>query len=207
MNIYIVNPTESGIIEGDEIGVFDGNICVGSAKISNLQSLIVNQNSVSIPVSAADGIDSDNGYSVGNPISIKMYRNGKEYPLTIEPLNNSKAVFEKGSSSFARVNIATGTEGILNSNFTKISCYPNPFGEEVTIEIKLVKDSDVQVEVLNQLGQKVKIVTTKQIMLGGLHKLIWNGRNENNSQVSHGIYYLYVGIDDLVYYRKIIFLK
>jgi flagellar hook assembly protein FlgD len=77
----------------------------------------------------------------------------------------------------------------------------------VNIEIKLAKDSEVQVEVLNQLGQKVKIITSKQIMPGGLHKLTWNGRNENNSQVSPGIYHLRTEIDNSVIINKVVLSK
>jgi hypothetical protein len=59
MNIYLLNTDESGMQYGDEIGIFDGNICVGSAKINLHHSKFKIQHSaVSIPVSAADGNDS-----------------------------------------------------------------------------------------------------------------------------------------------------
>ncbi len=201
MNIHLVNLTESGIKPEDEIGVFDGNVCVGSAKVSNQSS------SVSIAVSANDGIEEKNGFTVGNTIQMKLFRNGVEHPVNIEPLNGHGITFIKGSSLFAQLNLTTGTEGIPGSGFTEINCYPNPFREEMNIEIKLAKDSEVQVEVFNQLGQKVKIITKKQIMPGGLHKLNWNGRNENNSQVSPGIYHLRTKVDDSVIHKKVVLSK
>jgi len=208
MNINLVNLTESGIMEGDEIGVFDGNVCVGSAQISSQQSLIANRNSISIPVSAIDGIEGKNGYSEGNSIILKLFRNGSEYPLTIQPLNQSKIVFEKGSSLFAQVDLATGLDGrIAGATQTEINCYPNPFSNEVNIEIKLVKDSEVEVEVLNQLGQRVKMITTKQLLQGSLHKLTWNGRNASNQQVSPGVYHLKVNLDGTYIHRKIVYSK
>lgn len=207
MNIYLLNPDELGFQYGDEIGIFDGNICVGSAKI-NLHSSTFNiQHSVSIPVSAADGNYSKNGYIAGNTITLKLYRNGAEYPLTIEPMNNAKPVFAKGETLLAMVGLATGVDNLATYEGAEINCYPNPFSNEITIEINLFKDTEVQLEVLNQLGQRVKFVTTKQLLAGGLHKLTWNGRNTNNQQVSPGIYHLYIGIDDEVYYRKIILSK
>jgi hypothetical protein len=208
MNINLVNLNESGITEGDEIGVFDGNICVGSVQIfTNNSSILNNQFSVSIPVSAADGIEPKNGYSEGNPVTIKLYRDGKEYPLTIEPLNNSRTWFEKGTSLFGQLVLPTGLEGITNRGFADVKVYPNPFSDAVTTEINLKKEADVQVEVLNQLGQKVKIVTTKQILPAGLHRLIWDGRNTNAQKAASGIYYLRIEIDDLILHRKIIFSK
>jgi len=44
-------------------------------------------------------------------------------------------------------------------------------------------------------------------MPGGLHKLTWNGRNENNSQVSPGIYHLRIEIDNSVIINKVVFSK
>lgn len=202
MNIYLVNLAESGIKAGDEIGVFDGNVCVGAVKIPN-QFL----SDVSIPVSANDGLEGKNGFTVGNNIEMRLFRNGLEYPVTLQPLSESGTLFKKGSSLFAQLDLTTGKEAITGSGFTEINCYPNPFSDEVNIEFKLVKDSEIQVEVLNQLGQKVKFVATKQIMPVGLHKLTWNGRNENNSQVSPGIYHLRTEIDNSVIINKVVFSK
>ena len=202
MNIHVVNLTESGIKPGDEIGVFDGDICVGSVKIPN-QFL----STISIPVSANDGLEGKNGFTPENTIEMKLYRNGSEYPVILQPLSENGTLFKKRSSLFAQVGLATGVDDLFNPEFTEINCYPNPFSEEVTVELKLANDSEVQLEVLNQLGQKVKIISTKQIMPGGLHKLTWNGRNENNSQVSPGIYHLRIEIDNSVIINKVVFSK
>ena len=117
MNINLVHLAESGIMEGDEIGIFDDNICVGAAQISNLPQITIgasidNRNSIGIPVSANDGIEGKNGFSEGNSITLKLYRNGSEFPLTIVPLNSSKAIFEKGGSLFAQVDLVTELNGI-----------------------------------------------------------------------------------------------
>jgi hypothetical protein len=212
MNINLVNLAESGIEDGDEIGIFDGGVCVGSAKISNqpaiaIGALIVNRNSISIPVSATDAVEGKNGYTKGNPITLKLFRNGKEYPLTIQPLNQSKTVFEKGNSLFAQVDIATGLEGLTTSETAKINCYPNPFSDVVTVEINLAADAQVQVEVMNQLGQPVKTITTKKQLTSGVNRLTWNGRNSGNGEVAPGIYHVRIEIDDSVIHRKIVLSK
>jgi flagellar hook assembly protein FlgD len=62
-------------------------------------------------------------------------------------------------------------------------------------------------KVLNQLGQQVRIVTTKQLLTKGLHKLEWSGRNANNQLVSTGIYFIYAEIGHLVIHKKIVFSK
>jgi hypothetical protein len=207
MNINLVNLAESGILDGDEIGVFDGNICVGSAQIQNHQSLIVNRNSISIPVSASDEIEGKNGFTDGNPITLKLFRNGAEYPVTLQPLNRSANVFEKGESLFAMVDLATGIERFTGSEVPEINVYPNPFSDEINIEIKLTKDSEVQVEVLNQLGQRVKIITAMHLLPEGLHKLKWDGKNAGNGEVAQGIYHLKINVDEIEIHKKIIYSK
>jgi hypothetical protein len=205
MNIYLLNTYESGMEYGDEIGIFDGNICVGSAKINLHHSKFKIQHSaVSIPVSAADGNDSKNGYIAGNTITVKLYRNGTEYPLTIEPQNNEKPVFAKGGTLLAKVGLATSMDNLTTYEGAEIKCYPNPFNNEMTIEINLEAESEIELEILNQLSQRVKFVKPKQMLTQGIHKLLWNGKNSENQAISPGIYHLRIRINSVVYYRKII---
>jgi hypothetical protein len=205
MNIYLLNTDESGMEYGDEIGIFDGNICVGSAKINLHHSKFKIQHSaVSIPVSAADGNDSKNGYIAGNTITVKLYRNGTEYPLTIEPQNNEKPVYAKGGTLLAKVGLATSMDNLTTYEGAEIKCYPNPFNNEMTIEINLEAESEIELEILNQLSQRVKFVKPKQMLTQGIHKLLWNGKNSENQAISPGIYHLRIRINSVVYYRKII---
>ncbi len=204
MNINLVNLSESGIKEGDEIGIFDGEICVGSARIASPFSGSFST-SISIPVSAIDGIESKNGYSDGNPVTIKLFRNGKQYSLRIVPLKNSKAVFKRGGSLFARIDVSTAIEKTASFDFPKINVYPNPFNDNITIDLDLEKDADIYVVVLNQMGQRVNNIATKQQMPGGMHKFIWDGKNESNQSVSAGLYYLKIWIDDFILHHKIIY--
>jgi flagellar hook assembly protein FlgD len=98
-------------------------------------------------------------------------------------------------------------EGIAGYGFTEINVYPNPFSDEVTIEIKMAKDSEVQVEVLNQLGQRVKLIQINNMLNSGIHRLTWDGRNANNQVVSPGIYHLCIKIENLILNRKIVLSK
>jgi hypothetical protein len=212
MNINLVNLAESGIMQGDEIGIFDGHLCVGSAQISNqfpfaIGTSFVNQNSISIPVSANDGIESKNGYTEGNAINLKIFRNGQEYTVALQPVINKKAIFEKGESLFAIVDLSTSNIGKNNLELTKINCYPNPFSDEVTIEINLAEDSQVQLEVLNQLGQMVRIIKTKQLFNKGLYKIFWNGKDANNQKVTPGVYHLRTNINGVEMHKKIVYSK
>ena len=195
MNINLVNLADSGILKGDEIGVFDGDICVGSAKIDNLNTF-ENLTSTSIPVSAEDRIEEKNGFKEGNIITLKLFRDGNEYPLKFQPCYAGNSVFRKGSSLFAEVYVTAPLERISDSNKPKIISFPNPFKDEVTIEINLAEDMEVQIEVINQLGQQVKKIVSKQKMHKGQHILQWDGKNTHKQSVAPGIYFLRFITDD-----------
>ena len=182
MNINVVNLSESGIMEGDEIGIFDGEICVGSIKVN------FHPSSICIPVSANDGIEEKNGFTGGNSIVIRLYRNGREFPVSLQPINQSKPVFEKGESLFAMADLTTGINGLTGFQSTEINCYPNPFSDLMNIEIEQQKNELLNVVIYDILGRKVK-----QLFSGnnpGKMDLIWDGTDENKQKAASGIYTL-----------------
>ena len=189
MNIQLVNLAESGIKPGDEIGVFDGNVCVGSAKIS-IQLPIAIGTTISIPVSANDGLEGKNGFTVGNTIEMRLYRNGLEYPVTPQPLSESGTIFKKESSLFAQLDLTTGTEGIPGSGFTEINCYPNPFNERITIEIVLASKQKVDVDVYDAKGALVRSPFENEAE--GKFDVYWDGRNQSGAKMISGTYFIKV---------------
>ncbi|GAB1452091.1 hypothetical protein MASR2M47_21470 [Draconibacterium sp.] len=76
MNINILEAKINGIdLEaGDEIGIFDGNICVGSIVLTK-NLLVMNDTNIAAAKAGADDSDTQfkDGYIKGNPISFKMY--------------------------------------------------------------------------------------------------------------------------------------
>ena len=96
-------------------------------------------------------------------------------------------------------------EGLVNSDLSEVKCYPNPFGDEITVEINLARDADVEVQVLNQMGQRINTLTTERLFNSGTHKFTWNGRNNSNNQVSSGIYYVRVMLGNEIYFKKVIY--
>lgn len=184
MNINLVNLKLAGLALGDEIGVFDSIYCVGALTLSAKH---IAENSISIPASANDASQQNpNGYTEGNKISLKLYRNGTVYRLYFETVNNSKAIFEAGGSMFAFINfsLSTGNDSQDYSNELKI--YPNPFNDTVQIEISLNKPRLVICEILDMSG---KLITT--LFNGEVYdekKLIWDGKDSMNKVVQSGIY-------------------
>ncbi len=179
-----------GIKTGDEIGVFDGNVCVGSVKIPN-QVL----SAVSIPVSANDGLEGKNGFTPGNAIEVRLFRNGSEYPLTLQPLSDNGTLFKKGSSLFAQVDLATGVDDLFNPEFTEINVYPNPFSEKITIAIVLASKQKVEVDVYDIKGALVRSLFENEAE--GKLNVYWDGRNQAGAKMISGTYF--IKVNDLTF--------
>ena len=67
--------------------------------------------------------------------------------------------------------------------------YPNPFKEHLTIEYQLQQDGQVEIQIHNILGQKIKSLV-KEDQQAGLKRVKWDGFDESGSLVSSGMYYI-----------------
>jgi len=71
-------------------------------------------------------------------------------------------------------------------NSAKFKCYPNPFAEEINIEIENPGQNKVSVSIFNLAGQCIK-----NLINGNTDKLVyltWNGTNDLGHQVTRGVY-------------------
>ena len=185
MNINLVNLALTGLNVGDEIGVFDGNYCVGSSVIEEKNIL---ENSLSIPASANESIDTKpNGYIEGHKIVLKTYRAGIVYLLYFQTVNNTTDTFEKGSSMFALIDFARSEEQITPEGSEKIKIYPNPFTTNIRIEISLPQGEQLNCEIFDTTGKLIK--TLFEGITKGQQLLIWDGKDNRNHEVSPGVYF------------------
>lgn len=84
--------------------------------------------------------------------------------------------------------------------------YPNPFNLNTVIAYALPKKSDVNIQIYNVLGQKVKTLLDELQTLG-YKKIHWNGTDDNDNLVSSGIYFYRIVAGDFVECRKMTLLK
>jgi len=88
----------------------------------------------------------------------------------------------------------TMTTVLANDNTTttpvkaQINNYPNPFNPSTTIAFTLAKEEHVSLDIYNIKGQKVKTFFNEK-MTQGSHQVIWNGKDNNNKDVTSGIYF------------------
>ena len=200
MNINIVNLSLTGLIVGDEIGVFDGSYCVGSAIIEE-KDLI--GNGLSIPASANENTETKpNGYIEGHKITLKAYRSGTIYILYFQTVNNSGDIFEKGESMFAFVDLSQSEEqSPLEDSSENPKIYPNPFGTSIRIEVNLSKVQQLTCEIFDITGKLIK--TLFKGVAEGQQLLIWDGKDNRMHLVSPGLYFCRLNQST----TKIIYLK
>ena len=65
--------------------------------------------------------------------------------------------------------------------------YPNPFNPSTTISYNLPRNSSIEIEIFDILGNKIRSFTIP-VQSAGRHGIVWNGTNNSNEQVSSGIY-------------------
>lgn len=197
MNIHLVDLAASEFQVGDELGIFDGRVCVGSAVIGEDQ---MSEGIISIPASCNDGLGgTENGFTSGHPVELKLYREGETFNLTVEKIRGSET-FEKDGSLFATIRSKQPTDVSNTDGSIVILCHPNPFDAEIQIDIQNGTSREITVDIYNLFGQKIKRLYSG-INTGLLH-LKWNGANYKGNRVDPGVYLCRVN-DQL---KKIVFI-
>jgi len=84
--------------------------------------------------------------------------------------------------------------------------YPNPFNPTTTISFALAKDGHVVLDIFNIKGQRVKTLLNEEVS-SGLHKIIWNGDDQNGRTVGSGVYFYKMTTNEYDSTRKMLLLK
>ena len=89
-----------------------------------------------------------------------------------------------------------------------IGCYPNPFNPETTAHFYLAEDTQLKLNIYNIKGEKVRTLVESELCAGE-HYITWNGKDDNNCNVSSGIYFFFADSKDgdFTSVRKIILMK
>ena len=86
------------------------------------------------------------------------------------------------------------------------SNYPNPFNPSTLISFDNAVEGNVQIEVFNVKGQKVRTLVNDHFGVGS-HSVEWNGTDENGKSVSSGIYFYNMRSGKYSSTRKMILMK
>ncbi len=86
--------------------------------------------------------------------------------------------------------------------------FPNPFNPSTEIRYSLQEDAEVNINIYNVKGQKVKTLVNEHATIGN-HSVLWNGDNDSKEAVSSGVYFYEMKIDGGEYssIKKMLLLK
>ncbi len=84
--------------------------------------------------------------------------------------------------------------------------YPNPFNQSTVIELDMPKAGKITVHVINTLGQHVATIT-EQFVSAGFHRLLWNGTDGHGRELSSGVYFYRLRMDNYEETRRMVILK
>ena len=96
--------------------------------------------------------------------------------------------------------------GQLPERFSLSQNYPNPFNPTTSFEFNLPAKSEVKIEVFNIIGQNVATLLDKE-MAAGSYKVEWDGKDNNGTDVSTGIYLYRLSTNHYVSTKKMMLIK
>ena len=94
----------------------------------------------------------------------------------------------------------------LHENNVLHSSYPNPFNPSTTIKYSLQQASNLQIDIYNIKGQKVKSLLN-EYRPAGEHSIVWNGKDDTGNDVGSGVYFYRMEAEGYVGTRKMAILK
>lgn len=92
------------------------------------------------------------------------------------------------------------------AEFLILNNYPNPFNPVTTVQFSLDKSTNLQLEIFDIRGRKVKTLL-KEFIYSGIHEAVWRGRDDNENILPAGIYFARLKTSERAQNHKMIFLK
>jgi hypothetical protein len=100
----------------------------------------------------------------------------------------------------------TNTDGAPQLRFALGQNYPNPFNPSTQIRYEVPQTSRVSLKVYDQRGRLVSTLVESEEG-PGRKSVIWDGRADNGSQVSSGVYFYRLAVGNEIAQRKMTLLK
>jgi hypothetical protein len=96
--------------------------------------------------------------------------------------------------------------GTLPGEFQLYQNFPNPFNSSTIIHYSLAQGTEVRLEVLNIIGQSVRVLFSGYQSVGG-YGVTWDGRDDHAHGVGSGIYFVRLATNARADYIRAVLLK
>jgi hypothetical protein len=85
--------------------------------------------------------------------------------------------------SYGEKEVSTKIAENFTQNSLNVNCFPNPFTSQTRIEFQLSKSENVKLQIINNQGQTVEILTN-QVLPEGNYSFVFDG-----SKLAKGLYF------------------
>lgn len=172
---------------GDEIGLFDGETCVGGGVYSGEDPLIV---------TAWEALPDQSlpGFQEGPMAVHRWNQETGEEVLMISYDSDVQTLPSFQSAGFATVLLARMPSAVeepaeLPTEFLLEASYPNPFNPVTHCNYHIPANTHVRIAVYDALGKEVKVLTDEK-HCPGVYSVQWDGTDAHHAAVASGIYIL-----------------
>lgn len=157
MNINMIGLAESGLAEGDELAAFDGEICVGTLKITEEHLLA---GTASLISSYSTNEQNKDGFTNGNQIILFAWNKntGEKTEVHAELLDGTLTFAQNASTLINLNNLTTGTNQL--SDQVTIDVYPNPSKGNFTVRLNELPEIGSKIDILDNTG---RLIASRQI--------------------------------------------
>lgn len=107
---------------------------------------------------------------------------------------------------FEMISLVSVGESIVPVDNFNLFNYPNPFNPETTIVFNLSESGIVKLEIFNIKGQKVKTLADSYFEKN-THSIIWFGKDDNNKNLSSGVYFYKLTTPSKTLTKRMLLLK
>ena len=209
MNFYISSAMidDGNMTVGDEIGIFDGDICVGASILDGEFNGIIQ-----VPASADDPTTPEIDGFVNTLITYKLWDASEGIEITdvestyydadgniIDTVPTFSAQGVAGVSLTG--SILSNDISLYTASYNIHNIYPNPFNSITNITYDLPVNSKIKIAVFDISGQKVQSLLNSY-QISGYHSIKWDA-----SSLSSGLYIFQLKTDNYIETRKITYLK
>ncbi len=188
--------TPGSLTNGDEIALFDGNLCVGVAVYDGSGKFLMN-------AWKKDETQNLPGFTPGHLITAQIYRHDSGI-LSRHILKSSTGglpVFGQGNYASVILNLMPGNIQPFNLNV-----HPNPFKIHTSLVLDLNRESLVRVNIYDRTGRLVKTLSEK-FLTADIHHLSWDGSDLNGNRLNPGIYFIVAETSEQVITEKVIIMQ
>ncbi len=194
----LIKDSQKELSEGDEIGIFAGDFCVGAAVYHGTSPLAV---------AAWEKFELDNillkGFEVNQPISVRVWKSNEQVEYNVA-VKNKKTFSKEPVSILTLGNFEQ--RNVIPDSYSLNQNYPNPFNPETTIQYDIPEPVHVNIVIYNTLGEKIKTLVDEE-KKAGVYTVLWNGTNDNGVKVGSGVYIIKMFTNQKVKMRKMLLVK